>query len=108
MPLKQTKLTVEFFEAENACNLPALRAWFKRRGRTEFDVTPENIMRAHRAGVLATGWLAKRVLTGPDLEAYEAEARRAMQSFERRMAPVLARIVREARERELTPEGNSE
>jgi len=94
MPLTRTTISLEWLEQENACNLEALRKYFASRGQTEFELTPEGLMRVHQAGLLSCNWLARRILTGKEKEEYEREMHKAMKDFENRMAPVLIEIIK--------------
>jgi len=94
MPITRRTISLEWLEQENACNLDALRKYFADQGKTELELTPEGIMRVHQAGLLSCNWLARRILTGPELTEYEREMHVAMGVFERTMAPVLIEIIK--------------
>ncbi len=104
MPVTRKTISVAWLEANNACNLEVCRKYFSERhgsgftDQTEFDLTPEGILRASQARVLSTNWLARRILDGQELIEYEKIMHEAMEIFERRMAPVLAAIVARSKE----------
>lgn len=93
MPVTRKTISLEWLQEQNACNLDTLRKYFESKGATEFALTPEGLARVHRAGLLSCNWLARRILTGPELEEYERECHKAMWEFESRMLPVLSRII---------------
>lgn len=93
MPVTRKTISLEWLTEEKACNLDALRKYFEHRGATEFPLTPEGLMRVHQAGLLSCNWLARRILTGPELEEYEREMHVAMREFEDKMLPVLVGII---------------
>lgn len=97
MPITQTTISLEWLTKQNACNLDALRKYFEHRGATEFELTPEGLARVHQVGLLSCNWLARRILTGPELEEYERECHKAMREFENKMLPVLAAIIARAK-----------
>lgn len=99
MTVTRKTISVAWLEANNACNLEVCRQYFSQRAgpgftdQTEFEITPEGIMRTSQARVLSTNWLAKRILDGPELQEYDRELNKVMEVFERTMAPILAGIV---------------
>lgn len=93
MAVIRKTISLEWLTEEKACNLDALRKYFEHRGKTEFELTPEGLARVHQAGLLSSNWLARRILTGPELEEYEREMHKAMREFEDKMLPVLAAII---------------
>jgi hypothetical protein len=99
MAVTRKTISVAWLAENNACNLEVCREYFSKLAgpgftdQTEFELTPEGILKASGGRVLSTNWLARRILTGEELKEYEQEMNKAMQIFERRMAPVLAAIV---------------
>jgi hypothetical protein len=105
MALLFRKIDLQWFRERNACNMPALEMYFAKHGLDEIEISAEGIMRAHRACILSSNWMARRILDEVDLIEYEIELNFAMQDFEARMAPFLAKIVSRAERGEvLTPE----
>lgn len=96
MPITRRTISLDWLTEQNACNLEALSKYFESRGATEFELTPEGILRVHQAGLLSCNWLARRILTGPELAEYEREMHEAMGVFERTMAPILIEIIKRA------------
>lgn len=88
-----TKVTLQWLLDEDVCNPEACKQFFEHTGKTEFDVTAANIMMAHRSGIMSANWLAKRLLTDEEKKIFEAEQKQAMNEYEKRMAPVLARLI---------------
>ena len=103
MGVTRKTISVAWLAENNACNLEVCRKYFSERhgpgftDQTEFDLTPEGIMRASQARVLSTNWLARRILDGEELKEYEKAMHEAMDVFERAVAPVLAGIVARSR-----------
>lgn len=103
MGIIRKTISVAWLEENNACNLESWREYLSKRfgegftDQTEFELTPEGIMRASRTRMTPTNWLARRILDGPELEEYEREQKKALEVFEATMAPVLARIIDRAR-----------
>lgn len=102
MPIIRKTISIEWLQANNACNLEVCREWFSKTFRlrpggftdqTEIELTPDGILAASQARVLSTNWLARRILDGPELKEYEREMHKAMEVFEATMAPILAAIV---------------
>lgn len=99
MSVIRKTISVQWLIENNACNVEACRKYFRERfgegftDQTEVELTPEGIIRASKARLTPTNWLARRILTGEDLKEYEQEMNKALELFERRMAPVLAAIV---------------
>lgn len=93
MPITRTTISLDWLIEQKACNLDALKRYFETKGATEFPLTPEGLARVHQAGLLSCNWLARRVLTGAELEEYEQEMHKAMREFENKMLPVLASII---------------
>lgn len=88
-----TKVTLQWLLDEDVCNPEACKQFFEATGKSEFEVTAANVMLAHRAGVMSTNWMAKRLLTDEERKIFEAEQKLAMAEYEKRMAPVLARLI---------------
>lgn len=107
MAVIRKTISVAWLAENNACNIDACREYFRKRfgesftDQTEIELTPEGIIRASKARLTPTNWLARRILDGPELEEYEREQKIALELFERRMAPVLAGII--ARDRNKPP-----
>lgn len=103
MAVIRKTISVQWLAENNACNLEICQKYFSQLAgegftdQTEFDLTPEGIMRASQSRVLSTNWLARRILDGPEREEYEREMTKAMDVFEATMAPILAKIVDRAR-----------
>lgn len=93
MPITRKTISIEWLQENNACNLEALKKYFESKGATEFPLTVEGLARVHQAGLLSCNWLARRILTGLELEEYEREMHKAMRIFENQMLPVLAAII---------------
>lgn len=102
MAVTRKTISVAWLAENNACNLEVCREWFMRTfgqmpegftDQTEIELTPARILAASKGRVLSTNWLARRILDGPEREEYEREMNKAMELFERRMAPILAAIV---------------
>jgi hypothetical protein len=99
MAVTRKTISVAWLEANNACNVEACRKYFLERfgagftDQTEVELTPEGIIRASKARLTPTNWLARRILDGPELEEYEREQKKALDVFEHTMAPVLAGII---------------
>jgi hypothetical protein len=107
MPVTRKTISVAWLAENNACNLEVCRQYFSKLAgegftdQTEFDLTPEGILKASQGRVLSTNWLASRILDGPERKEFEREQKIALDLYERRMAPVLAAIV--ARDKQKPP-----
>lgn len=93
MPITRNTISLEWLTEQNACNLEVLKQYFESRGVAEFDLTPEGIRRALQAGILSSNWLARRILTGPELERYNREMIPHMKIYESAMSQVLIEII---------------
>jgi hypothetical protein len=91
MPVERRTITLEWLQAENACNLEACKKLFGHH--TELPLNSRNIQIALEAGILSSNWLARRILTGAEREEYEEAMKPHMMAYERAMSQVLIDLI---------------